>query len=447
MWQGRGTTTALGLGASFTWGRLTAVAAPVAFSAANTPFSLLAPVIKGAPPLLDPLNPFAVDLPQRMGTRPYTRVDPGESSVWLTALGGVLGVSTASLGWGGGEAFPSILGPNGGGFPHAFIGTRGRGAYLPGFGRFAGRYILGTIPQSAFSPVQGSATYIDRTQSGTERIAVGFNVSFMPDVLPGLEVGVQRFYHSPNRAGTAKWNAWSKPFEALYKSKFIGRTGGAGDPGGDADNQLAAFNVRWVFPQRGVEANFELLREDHSWDARDFALEPENNSAVLASIRAITNRSAATLGILTLEYFDGDVRPIAQARAQAFLYANSLLRQGHTVRGQLLGAPVGAGAVAGERVAWERFTPAGSRRVTLQRWRTRGLPSDDPEQLYRAPGQPAPDNHDFIIDGSVAETRYRRGQALTIEAGVAWAGTWQFSAARTNIYARASWSLFKTPEP
>lgn len=442
LWQGRGVTTALGLSATFTWGPLTAIAAPVLFSAQNASFPLLKPVLAGVPSYLDPLLPQAVDLPQRMGTRRYARVDAGESTIRLAGFGAVLGVSTASLGWGGGESFPAILGANGGGFPHLFLGTRGRGAYLRGFGRFSGRYVLGMIPQSDFSPVQGSASYVDRTESGTERVGVGVNVSFMPDALPGLELGVQRFYHSPNRSGNSRWEAWSKPFEALYKSKFEGRTGGAGDPGGDTDNQLAAFVVRWVLPKRGVEAHFELLREDHSWDARDLAQEPENNSAVMASIRAITHRDASRLSVLTLEYFDGDVRPIAQARAQSFLYANSLLRQGHTVRGQLLGAPMGAGAVAGERVAWERFTRTGSRRYALQRWRTRGLPSDDAEQLYRQPGQPAPDNHDYIIDGSVAETRYRRGHAVTVEGGIAWAGTWQFGSSRTNAYMRASWSLF-----
>ena len=442
MWQGRGLTGAIGASATVRWGHFSLIAAPLLFVAQNTSFPLLAPVVAGAPAIAEPLNPYAVDLPQRMGTSSYSRGDAGESTLRFDAGGVTAGITTASLGWGAGEAFPAIFGANAGGFPHVFVGTSARGIRIGDLGRVTGRYVLGVLEQSEWSPVQGSSTFKDRTESGTRRVGVGVSASFMPGALPNLELGVSRFYHSPYRDAASRWSAWSKPFEALYKVNFIGRTGGAGDPGGDADNQLASIYARWAFPSRGAEATIEILRDDHNFDARDLAQEPENNSAVLASIRAVTERTSDRLSVLTFEYFDGDVRPIAQARAQAFLYANSLLRQGHTLRGQLLGTPIGAGAIAGERVAWERFTKDGSLRVNLQRWRTRALPSDDPELLFRQPGQPAPNNHDFIIDAGVAKTTYRGTQALTAEIGVAWAGVWQFDGSRTNLYSRLSWSVF-----
>ena len=54
-------------------------------------------------------------------------------------------------------------------------------------------------------------------------------------------------------------------------------------------------------------------------------------------------------------------------------------------------------------------------------------------------------SHDWIIDASLASTRYSAGRALTVEGGIAWAGNWQLdivNESRTNLYARASWSLF-----
>lgn len=442
LWQGRGVNIAIGGAATFHTSRISAVFAPVAFVAQNASFPTLLPPVASAPPYADALFPTLVDLPQRMGTRNYTRIDPGESTVRVRGLGLETGVSTASEGWGAGEAFPAIFGANAGGFPHLFVGTTRRGVRVPFVGRVSGRYILGTLQQSAFSTVQGSETYIDRNEPGTTRIGVGLNVSFMPDLLPGLELGASRFYHSPYENGPRRWDAWSKPFEGIFKKGFKGRSGGPEDIGGDVDNQLASFFARWAFPKRGVEATLEVFREDHNWDSRDFAQEPENNSAVLASFRATTERSASRLAVLTFEYFDGDIRPIGQVRAQGYLYSHGYLRQGHTQRGQLLGSPIGVGAIAGERVAWERFTPTGSMRFNFQRWRTRSVFTTNPEALFLAAETQIPNDHDWILDASVAATRYRKRGAVTVEGGIAWAGLFNFSDSRTNLYSRVSLGVF-----
>lgn len=442
MWQGRGVTTAVGGAASVRWRFFSAVAAPVAFSAQNASYPLQAQPLTIISPLADPLLARGIDLPQRMGTRAYSRVDGGESTLRLNFGAGTFGISTASLGWGTGEAFPALFGANAGGFPHLFAGTRDRGVNLMGIGRFSARYVLGVLEQTPWSPVQGSETYIDVAQPGTRRIGVGFNVSVMPEFVPGLEFGASRFYHSPYLRAQERWNAWSKPFEGIFKRSFADRVGGPGDANGDADNQLASFFARFALPARGAEATFELFREDHSWDSRDQAQQPENNSAVMASVRAVTERSAGRLSMLTFEYFDGDIRPIAQVRQQGAIYVHSVLTQGHTQRGQLLGAPIGGGAIAGQRASWERFTPAGSYRANVQRWRNRAMRPTNVEGLYPAAGTQAAGSHDWILDASFGITRYRSSRALSAEAGIAWAGVWQMQSSRTNLYARTSWSIF-----
>jgi hypothetical protein len=442
LWQGRGATGATGVAAVLRWRFLSAVAAPIAFSAQNASYRLQDQPLTNISPLADPLLARGIDLPQRMGTSDYSRVNGGESSLRLSYQSLTLGISTASLGWGTGEAFPAIFGANGGGFPHIFFGTRGRGINFPTLARFNLRYVLGVLDQSPWSPVRGSETFIDASQPGTRRIGTGFTASVLPAFLPGLELGASRFYHSPYLAPADRWDAWSKPFEGIFKRSFVNRAGNPGDANGDADNQLASLFARWTFPSRGAEATFELFREDHSWDSRDQALEPENNGAVMASIRAITERRADRLSMLTLEYFDGDIRPIAQARAQGALYVHSVLTQGHTQRGQLLGTPIGGGAIAGQRVAWERFTESGSIRANLQRWRNRALRPTNVESLYPAADRAVGSTHDWIIDGSVGLTRYRRARALSSELGVAWAGQWQLNSSRVNFYARTSWSIF-----
>lgn len=438
LWQGRGLNAAAGASAAIQFGPLTAIASPTLIVAQNAEFPVL--VASGRTRFADPLFPTVVDLPQRMGTRPYSIVSPGESSISLD-LGPVsTGLSTASVGWGTGEAFPSILGPNAGGFAHAFVGTRSGGARIPGVGTLTGRYLFGVLEQTQWSPAQGSETYQSRSEPGTKRIGTGLTISFMPSVLPGLEIGASRFFHAPYLRDN-RLSAWSKPFEGIFKRALPVSVPGS-DGSVDAENQLAAFYARIVFPGRGVEANVEILREDHNWDARDLAQEPENNSAVLASIRAITHRSATRLATLTLEYFDGDVRPIGQVRSQGSLYVHSPMVQGHTQRGQLLGAPIGVGAIAGQRIAWERFTPDGSLRVNLQRWRNRTVRASYFEALYPFVNYPVANSHDWLLDGSVEASRRRGRSYSTLELGAVWAGAWQFGDSRTNLYIRASSTIF-----
>ncbi len=440
MWQGRGANAALALTASVRWGRLTAVAAPVAFIAQNSRFPLMPQTSTVSSPFAEALFPASLDMPQRFGDQAYHRIDGGESSISLRGLGLVGGLSTASRGWGPGESFPAILGPNAGGFPHLFLGTSGRGIRVPRVGRVNANYMLGTLDQTPYSPVTGGEQFVDVLQSGTKRVGVGLTVSFMPAVLPSLEVGASRFYHAPYRAPANRWEAWSKPFEGIFKKSFDGRLGPENDLNGDFENQLASAFVRWSFPKRGGEVSFEYFREDHSWDSRDLAAQPENNSAVMASFRAATHRSDTELAFLTFEYFDGDIPPTSQVRSSGGLYVHGTLLQGHTQRGQLLASPVGAGAMTGQSVSWERFRQHGSTRMVLRRWRSRTQRSLS--DRYVNVEAPVENYHDWIIDGSYGMTRYRGSTALTLDAGIAYAGRWQLADSRTNLYVRTGLSLF-----
>lgn len=441
VWQGRGVTGSIGLGASFRFGPLRATLAPVAFVAQNAAFRLMPTT--GTDPVQTNFRPSDIDLPQRFGTSSYARLSPGESSVRLSAGPLTLGVSTAAIGFGPGETFPAILGANAGGFPHLFVGTDARGIRVPWLGRFAGRYILGALDESAWSPVTAADTFVTiRDPVPSRRVGSGVAGSFMPHVLPGLELGVSRFFHSPwSRSGGA-WSTWDKPFEGLLKKDFGNRNPNSFDPSGDPDNQLASFYARWVLPKRGVEVNFEYMREDHAWDLRDYAQEPEQNGAISAAIRVATHRSADRLAMLTLEFFDADISPNAQQRAQGLLYVNGTIRQGHTQIGQLLGSPIGTGAVAGQRVAWERFTRSGSTTYTLQRWRTRSLRSFNPEGLFLPAQQAIPNSHDWIIDASAGLTRRVGKRTISAEAGLAYAGVWQFDGKNANVYLRTSLAQF-----
>ena len=121
VWAGRGLTSALDLGFAFRAGPLSGTFNPIAFSAQNSSFPLQA---NGSTtnPFADPLFSCCVDHPQRFGTRPYSRVDPGESTFRIDEFGLTAGISTANMGWGPMENYPFILGGNAPGFPARICG-------------------------------------------------------------------------------------------------------------------------------------------------------------------------------------------------------------------------------------------------------------------------------------------------------------------------------------
>ncbi|MGZ3544463.1 MAG: hypothetical protein ACXWNY_05490, partial [Gemmatimonadaceae bacterium] len=212
---------------------------PIVFRAENAAFPLAfseLPCKCG-----DPIKEGVVDKPQRFGTQPYERLDPGPSTVCVDLFGLAAGFSTANEGWGPSTEYPFIRGNNAPGFPHLFFGTS---RPLPVFiGNAQLKVIYGRLDQSSYSPVTGSKFYSSLVETGRVRFASGLIATFQPRGFDGLEIGGSRFIHSVwPRSGIPK-SYLRKPLQAFLKVNL---------PGIDqqlagTDNQLASFFARWAF--------------------------------------------------------------------------------------------------------------------------------------------------------------------------------------------------------
>ncbi len=357
VWAGRGLTSAIDFGFAFRVGPLSATFNPIAFRAENRAFQLQT---NGVPsnPYADPLFPTTVDRPQRFGSNAYSRVDPGETTVRLDLLGLTAGVSTANMGWGPMEIYPYIIGGNAPGFPHAFVGTS---SPLPiWIGRIHGRVYWGRLEQSAYSPVTGTSYYSSFSESGTKRFMSGALGIFEPRGVPGLELGVARFFHSVwPRTGIPR-SYFTRPFQAILKNSLGNAGGFAGgtDPGVE-DNQLASAFLRWAFPSSGFEFYGEYGREDHSANFRDFIQEPDHSRTYGLGLRKIFRKDSLQLSGLRFELINYELPTLARHRGEGQIYIHGLLRQGHTNLGQVLGADTGLGTGGGFSVSWDKYDPKG----------------------------------------------------------------------------------------
>jgi hypothetical protein len=359
VWAGRGMTTAVQAGVAARYGPLSLTLAPVFFRAENRPFELMPNRRTGREVFADGRFPRAIDLPQRFGDEAYARLDPGQSTLRLDVRGVAVGLSSANQHWGPASEYPLLLGSNAPGFVHAFVGTSAPVDIW--IGRLHGRFSWGRLEQSAFSLALDSMAV---------RFAPGIVAVFTPRGVPGLEIGGARFFHDLWRQDGLRASQLLKPVEALWKSGVQGTFGGEEDgatgENQSRDNQLASVFARWVFPNSGLEVYGEFARNDHSWDLRDFVLEPDHNGGYMVGFGKVWRRAASGLVVLRGEAMNTQRSHLARVRHQAVFYRHGGTRHGHTHRGQVLGSPAAyGGAGAGLRadvyhgggrwsVAWSR---------------------------------------------------------------------------------------------
>ncbi len=379
VWAGRGMTFVAQGGVDARWGPIALTLAPVFFRAQNArlPIRRL-PSDSAVSVFADGVWPYNIDRPQRFGDGAYARLDPGQSSLrvdvgWFSA-----GASTANEAWGPGTRFGYVLTSQAAGIPRLFAGTSHA---LPlGIGRVHARVFWGQLQQSAYSPAADSVAL---------RYATGGAVVFQPRGLPGLELGAARFFHERWPRGGFSHANFAAPFEALFKSSLpddsLGRAGYT-----KFSNQIASVFARWAV--RGAEVFGEVGREDHAFDRRDLIVEPDHLGSIMAGVQRSWLAPDGALSGLKLEWVSYRMTGVARKRGGGSTYLHGDFPQGHTQRGQLLGADAGVGNGSGLDLVHTRYSTGGRRRIHLARtlrydrgnyWET-GVEVDRVDVMYAA---------------------------------------------------------------
>ena len=359
VWAGRGLTVSASGGVSGGYGPFSFRIAPVAFFATNGEFPLLISGKTGPEAYNHATYGNSVDLPQRFGDEAYSRVDPGQSEVRLHTRWATGGFSTGNQWIGPATEYPFLLGNNAPGFPHIFVGT-GNPANI-WIAKVHARVMWGKLFQSDFGPVTGGK-YFTGDQTGTERLTTSATFVVQPRGVPGLEVGLSRFFHVPYTRGEPTEKFWSKPFKVLFlKNEYA-----AGDTAG-LDNQLASLFFRWTFPASGFEVYGERGYEDQFFDARDFLQDIDHEREYMLGFQKTVRRRSRAIDVFKGELVNYQVPTLGRIRIENAVYLHSPLRQGHTNRGQLLGSNAGVAAGAASTISWKRYTGSGRTGVSFKR--------------------------------------------------------------------------------
>lgn len=363
VWAGRGLTSAIQLGFSARWGPASLTLAPMAFRAENK-YVFIEPTGRAGPAAFSNAQWEGVDLPQRFGDTPYSQLDPGQSTVRIDLPIVSIGASTANMGWGPGTEYPLLLGDNAAGFPHVFLGSS---EPLDVFiAKLHGSIMWGSLAQSKFSTVTGPSLYTSRAEPGRKRFTTGFVLVAEPRGITGLEIGGARFFHSIwPRSGIPR-SYLTKALQGFLKKDLPPDLppdprfpADAENGQGIADNQLIEVFARWVLPHSGFELSSEYGRDDHSYDIRDLEQEPDHSRFYNVGMRKVFTLSSTSMTTARFELINFQLPSLSRYRGEGEIYVHGLIRQGHTYRGQLLGADVGVGAAAGSTLAVDHYTQSG----------------------------------------------------------------------------------------
>jgi hypothetical protein len=278
---------------------------------------------------------------------------------------------------------------NAAGFPHAFLGTsRPVDIWI---GRLEGMYLAGRLYDSDYWRV-GAQADRDRRWLGA---LVGVRE---PRGAPGLYLGAGRLsyeYIPPGGLGAGDFLSILQPFQ---KRKLVTPANPSGD---DSADQMLELFARWVFPQVGFEVYGEWGRNDHAADTRDFVLEPDHASAMLAGFRKVFQQQRGERGFLAVR---GELISLAEGRTAELRpaptwYAHHIVTQGYTQLGQVIGAGIGPGSdMQTFAVDWH------ANRWTAGTWAERIRFDSDAFYRFYGPRGVLPGNyvrHDVTLGGGV----------------------------------------------
>jgi hypothetical protein len=240
-------------------------------------------------------------------------------------------------------------------------------------------------------------------------------LAVQPRGLENLEVGLARFIHAPWPDEGMPGRYLTRAFEGFLKESLptVDDPIPTDDRSIDGENQLGSVFARVVVPGGGFELYSEFGREDHPWDMRDLLLNPDEQASLTVGFRKSWRPDAGRLVVVRGESINFQESSVSRVRGGRVTYVHtSGTNQGHTQRGQLLGADVGVGSAAGQELAVDLVDATGRLTVGWQRivrQERTGLAADGSAGLRSL---------DVLHAVSVERLLFTR--AFDVSAGLAW---------------------------
>jgi hypothetical protein len=321
------------------------------------------------------------DITERYGENRYSKLFWGQSSVRLTFDPVSVGISNENLWWGPGRRSSLLMSNNAPGFKHITLNTSR--PVQTTIGSFEAQLIAGRLENSGVLPPQenrvyeGQSLYIPKRDE--DRFLSGFVLTYHPKAIPGLFIGASQL------SQMYKQDAGKRPSDFLplllpFESQEAALK---------RDRYSSVF-FRWVLKEAEIYGEYGHHGK-HS--LKEFLKEPDKSAAYLLGLRKIIPLNKRPNEYIQVSF---EVTELAQTSVpeKGGWYTSSVIRQGYTHMGQVLGAGIGPGSnLQSLDISWFR----GLKRIGLQF--ERYLHNDD---FYYSVYNDPPDYRKHYVDMSVA---------------------------------------------
>lgn len=317
LWQGKGYNTSLTAGARLEAFGFEATFKPQVSWSQNREFDYMPGVYGSEYSYFWKGN---IDLVQRYGDSSFWTFDWGDTEIRYSWNNFTVGFGFQSP-WLGPAFLNPMLGSNNAGtYPKFDIGLRKTKVYMPYtdwyLGEIEGRAWLGYLTES---------DYFDNDSTNDHRQLTGFSVAYSPSIISGFTISI-------NKISLARWDEKSaKYLNPLYDSNEV-------------EDQKVSFGADLLFPTVGFEVYGELGIDDSN--ARGFAnpfhtaIYTVGAKKELSFFRRFQKFNIRPEIIFEWSNFEMSQDFQLQWNYMGY-YSHSLIAQGYTQRGQILGAGSG----------------------------------------------------------------------------------------------------------
>ena len=231
------------------------------------------------------------DYPERFGEGGYRKFWWGQSKISLTGNHIEIYAGTQNIHWGPGQFNSLIIGNNAPGFAHLSINTVKPLKTFLGF--FETQIIIGRLENSFFAPTQNKGLN-DQFYIPVEsdwRYLNGFSLVYNPKWTPGFYLGVNRTFQVNNNLMGNTLADYFPIFQFFQKQKIFENGNSITYDNLGNDQQVSIF-TRLVARKAKAEFYFEYGRRDHSFNWREFILNPEHARAYLIGFQKLVSLEA-----------------------------------------------------------------------------------------------------------------------------------------------------------
>jgi hypothetical protein len=295
-----------------------------------------------------------IDLPWRFGPDSFGKFDLGLTSVRLHYKKLEAGISKGNLRWGPGVRYALAMSNNAPGLKHIFFGTRSPIKLPFNIGKIEFRWILGSPKDSPYFDLYDLNKYLhfynrlfpDLKYPKSEKILSetrflnGINFVYTPSFLPNLSLGIIRVIQQyvPD-GGLSFAKDILDVFQPFPKPKGDQLSYGFSSAEHFINKYpISSYYFRWVLPGADAEFYGEYFKGQHNRNVRDLLMEPQNGRAYTIGLQKLIEFT----GPLDFLKINAEINQtssswIDELRPQKNIYTSTVIRQGYTNEGQLMG--------------------------------------------------------------------------------------------------------------